>query len=534
MYPSPDFIDRQLAFLSSDLLAFLPEIVLAATIVGLLLLRIVTNIAVHAGYLAILGVGSALAIGIAQWCGVSALLPHNAHAGDSIAIFSNFLVHDQFGLLIRIGLLGFLVVVQILCLITHLPDRQESIEFSVLLCGSTLGLMLMSSSNHLMMMFLSIEMASLPGYILAGFAKGRRAGSEAAMKYVIYGASAAGIMLYGMSLLVVATGTASFPEIATHVGNLEGDSSPLFYIGAFLVIGGLMFKLAAFPFHFWLPDVFHGAFAEIGLFLSVASKAAALVLSLRFLFALTGSSDGSFHQTHTNIALMWTSIALLTTTFGNLAALGQSNIKRLLGYSTIAHAGVMMFAVLPFNRVALVPLIYYLAAYLLTNLGAFAVVAIARKSLPGSNIQDFTGLIKKSPILAISMTVFLMGLIGLPPLMGFAAKFHVFANLYHLSNLPGFRGAILSDFFYATLVLLALNTAISVAYYLRVIKVMMLDEPASKEPIVINLPARALLSVVVSLTLVFGIFWNPITQVAQRTETTFKQPALKTLRNSQP
>jgi NADH-quinone oxidoreductase subunit N len=365
----------------------------------------------------------------------------------------------------RIFLLIFLCLVLWLSLATGIPDREDSADYSTLLLGGTLGMMLMVSANHLLMAFIAVEMASLPSYALAGFLKGRRQGSEAALKYVIYGASASGIMLYGISLIAGTIGTGSLPVIAQVIAQSK-ESFPLpVVVGAVCVLVGLGFKLSAVPFHFWCPDVFEGAAAEVGAFLSVASKGAALALTARFLFSMASPTiDGRGELAGNTLSLLWALFAAITATFGNLAALPQTNIKRLLAYSTIAHAGFMMMALVPVGPLAIGPLLYYISAYLLMNLGAFAVVALVRNQTGAEDLQAFRGLIWRSPALAIGMTVFLLSLLGLPPLAGFAAKFQVFAILYDTGRAYGATDVLFGWVYFGLLAVLALNTAISAGY----------------------------------------------------------------------
>ena len=275
-----------------------------------------------------------------------------------------------------------------------------------------------------------------------------------------------------------------------------------------VVIGPI--QTAAVPFHFWCPDVFEGAAAEVGAFLSVASKAAALALTARFLFTfggLTGSGRGELIASA--LSLAWAVFAAVTTTFGNLAALAQTNMKRLLAYSTIAHAGVMMMALVPIGPRAVGPLLFYICAYLLMNLGAFAVVALVRNQTGSESIDAYRGLIQRSPVLAVAMAFFLLSLLGIPPLAGFAAKFQVFAVLYDTGRSFG-ADELFGWVYFGLLIVLALNTALSAGYYLRVIRAMTLDDPQDAEPIRVPWGGRALVVLLAALVLAVGVFWDPL------------------------
>ncbi|HVK07346.1 MAG TPA: NADH-quinone oxidoreductase subunit N [Gemmataceae bacterium] len=518
MFPNRTFISDTTEALQRDVGAFLPELVLCGTIVLLLLSRFhPATRRIHAAVLALLGTVAALVVAVGFWPGTGGwdnLVP----ASGRLTGFSGLLAFDLFGLYVRVFLLAFLVLALWLSLLTGIPDVEDSADYVTLLVGGTLGMMLMASANHLLMAFIAIEMASLPSYALSGFLKGRRQGSEAALKYVIYGASASGVMLYGISLIAGTVGTGGFDAIAQS-GTLQ---MPLpVVVGAACVLVGLGFKLAAVPFHFWCPDVFTGAAAEVGAFLSVASKAAALALTTRFLFVLAPLGDAKTELVAGTVSLMWGAAAAVTTTFGNLAALRQTNLKRLLAYSTIAHAGMMMFALAPVGPKAVGPLLFYMSAYLLMNLGAFAVVALVRNATGSEDIEAYRGLARRSPILAVGMAVFLLSLLGLPPLAGFAAKFQVFAGLYETGRQYRGDDTAFAWLYFGLLAIAALNTAISAGYYLKVVRAMTLDDAADAPPIRVSVGGRLLIALLVGLVFAVGVFWGPLAEVADRAAAAF-------------
>ena len=295
---------------------------------------------------------------------------------------------------------AFTGLVICLSLLTGIPDREDSGDFYCLLLGAVVGMLLMASANHLLMVFIGVEMASLPSYALAGFLKGRRQSSEASLKYVVYGGGASGIMLYGISLLAGRFGTGYLPDVAAGyihaltAGSAAAAPDLVLVLATLFILVGIAFKVSAVPFHFWCPDVFEGASAEVAAFLSVASKGAALALLTRFTFAIVGFDADNGDMIH------WLKIAgflmpalaffaALTATFGNLAAYFQTNLKRLLAYSTIAHAGYMMMGLATLSPDGAGAVLFYLLAYLFMNLGAFAVVAFlatrpARKTWPAT------------------------------------------------------------------------------------------------------------------------------------------------------
>jgi NADH-quinone oxidoreductase subunit N len=473
----------------------------------------------HLGWMTLVLTLYALSVSWNQWAG-GAYDPRKPPGTGSVEMFSGLLVYDNFTIFLRLFLLGFAALILLLCLMTGIPDREDSADFGVLLLGATLGMSLMASSNHLMMVFIAVEMASLPSYALAGFLKGRRQSSEAALKYVVYGGGAAGIMLYGISLIAGKYGTGYLPDVAAFMA--QGPLDPLLLLGTLFVLIGIGFKLAAVPFHFWCPDVFEGASAEVAGFLSVASKGAALALLTRFAFALGGLAGvAPNYQAFTTVtpylvpALAF--FAVLTVTFGNLAAYAQTNLKRLLAYSTIAHAGFMMLGLATLTRDGVGAVLFYLIVYLFMNLGAFAVVAFIRNLTGSEDLRDLRGLGARSPLLVGTLAVFLLSLLGMPPLAGFAAKFQIFSVLfdagqyYASADQPG-----LSYTMYLLLVVGGLNTVISLVYYVKVLKVMLLDKPLEE---VEGTPVRMVevpgipASYVTLLALVLfglGIFWGPL------------------------
>jgi NADH-quinone oxidoreductase subunit N len=510
--------------LSDDLIAdlggFVPELIICATIVGMLVVRLFTAARrTHMAVMALVCTIAALVVAVGMWPGLSSWSELVPSRGARYA-FSNMVSFDLFGLYLRIFLLAFLAFLLWLSLLTGIPDREDSADYCTLVMGGILGMMLMVSSSHLLMAFIAVEMASLPSYALAGFLKGRRQGSEAALKYVIYGASASGVMLYGISLIVGNTGTGFLPDIATAIGSTGNGMTLPVVVGLICVLIGLAFKLSAVPFHFWCPDVFEGAPAEVGAFLSVASKAAALAMTTRVLIQLASAAAWSAEA----IGIVWGVFAAVTATFGNLSALPQTNVKRLLAYSTIAHAGIMMMALIPMGSNAAGPVLLYVSAYFLMNLGAFSVVAIVRNRTGSEEIAAYRGLIHRSPTLAVGMSIFLLSLLGLPPLAGFAAKFEVFATLYEAGQKYTGEDAIFGWAFFGLFAIVALNTAISAGYYLKFVRTMVLDEaPEGGSPIRAGIGGNALVLLLAGMVLALGVLWGPVTKIGDRATHSFSK-----------
>jgi NADH-quinone oxidoreductase subunit N len=520
---SPEQYTSMRATLADELVLFAPELVVAAAIGGLLLLRLFKAF----DRLHLNGVAAAVTLVALGLVGFQCVDVLNGVTGGGA--FSGLIRLDPFAAFFRGLLLLFAFLALILGRLTGLPDADDSADYATLLLGGTLGMMLMASADHLMMAFIGLEMASLPCYALAGFLKGRRAGSEAALKYVLYGAAASGVALYGISLLTVKFGGGSFTAVANGVAGLATTGLDAATVaGLLMVLVGFGFKLSAVPLHFWLPDVFEGAAAEVGAFLSVASKAAAVALTLRFLLVLQGATaatDPTALPRTLGFGAMV--VAGLTATLGNLAALGQTNLKRMLAYSTVAHAGYMLMAVAVLKADAASAVLFYLAGYLPTNLGAFAAVAAVRNATGGETLDHCRGLVKTHPAVAAALTLFLLSLLGIPPLVGFAGKFQVFEAVYARgvefarTGQPG-----LATGFYVLLGVGVVNTVVSAGYYLRVLKAAVLDEAGDLTPRPPlqrgegGLPAFLLL--LAAAVVVLGLAWNPLLTLTSKAAETFR------------
>lgn len=515
MLPDPGQFASLRSALGADLLAFLPELVLVGGIVLILFLRLFPLLnRVHLGFVASGVVAASLAALLANW--------PTAAAETATTAFTGLLQLDLFSQYLRGLLLLFTLLLLALCVQTGIPDRDDSADFCVLLLGGTLGLMVMVSANHLLMLFIGLEMASLPGYALAGFLKGQRTGSEAALKYVVYGAASAGVTLYGISLLTVVFGTGDLATVTQGLGFLiagPGTVPLLPMVGLCFLFVGFGFKLAMVPFHFWLPDVFEGAAAEVGAFLSVASKAAAVGLTARVLLMLREANPDSLRLAE-SLGLGLAVLATITATWGNLAALVQTNLKRMLGYSTIAHAGYMLMALSTLRQDGVSAVLVYLAMYLLMNLGAFAVVAVIRNRTGSETIAACRGLIARSPAVGVSLAIFLASLLGLPPLGGFVGKFLVFAAVYDAGQAYAVAGSPMLEWVYSALLGVGvLNTVASAGYYLAVLRSAGLDEPAETDAEGHAVPlgessAVGLYLVGLSVALLMlGIFWSPLAEL---------------------
>ena len=347
-------------------------------------------------------------------------------------------------------------------------------EFYALMLAVTISNVLMATANDLAMLYLALEMVSITSYVMVAYMKGDRMSNEASLKYILFGAVSTGAMLYGLSLLYGLTGNTSLPAIRDFLAAGLTDANRLaVYAIALLVFAGFGFKTAAVPFHFWCPDVYQGAPTPVTAFLSVAPKAAGFAIMMRFFYqGLATPRAGPWDLVGTiDWARVLILVSVLTMTVGNVAALTQTNMKRLLAYSSIAHAGYIMMGVVALSQTGARALMIYLLAYLVMNLGAFLVVTLVHLHEGTFDLRDYPGLYRRSPFLTLAMAVFLLSLMGIPPLVGFMGKLYVFAAIVE-------RGP--SYFWYAAVG--AVNAAIAAYYYARILKTMIIDTPPAEKP----------------------------------------------------
>ena len=471
-----------------DYHAFAPEIVLTGVLVLVLLADLVFE---RDKWL----IPSLTGIGV-----LAALVPVLTLAldGTDRVMFDGAYVVDDFALVMKALFLiaGYVVILLSTNYIAE-GDYHEG-EYYFLLLSSLLGMSVMASARDLISIFVALELLSIPAYMLAAWRKRDLKGNEAGLKYYLMGVFASAVLLYGMSLLYGVTGSTLLTEIGAQIG-AKPSSVPFITLGILFIIVGFGFKVSAVPFHTWAPDTYEGAPTPIASFLAVASKAAGFVALLSLVFlAFPGRSD-------VVEPLMWI-LAAVTMTVGNLIALRQTNIVRLLAYSSVAQAGFMLapLAVVgDAGQEALTAVVVYLLIYTAMNLGAFAVViAVARRTGSGE-IDSYRGLFQYSPALAVLMSVFLFALAGIPPLAGWVAKFVVFRALLSAETVSG---AVLA-------VVVAVNSVIALFYYANVARLMWFQDAPEGETTSIRVPfsLSAALGIAVIGTLVFGIFPGLVT-----------------------
>ena len=488
---------------------FLPETSLVITFCAAILIGIIFRTRPQ-----IVPVVSLLGIAVALWFAIE-------QAGTSQSVFSGMIVVDPFAVFFKV-LIGATAIIIFLFSI-YSSEVQSTIkrlvEYSALLVAMTLGMFLMSGAANLLMMVLSIELTSLSSYILAGYTKEAPDSSEASLKYIIYGALSTGLMLYGISIIYGLTGGATdFYGINKTLS--AGSVSPLaLLVASLLIIAGLGYKISAVPFHFWTPDVYEGAPITITAFLSVASKAAGFAMLIRFFkvsfidSSVIGLPTGFWASLQ---EFEWNKIvailSVLTMTLGNLVAVWQNNLKRLLAYSSIAHAGYMLMGVVVLSDKGLAAVLIYFVVYLFMNLGAFYVVMLIESKIGSEDIDSYRGFGYRSPLVSIAMAIFFISLAGIPPTAGFIGKLFLFA-------------ALLDAKWIWLAVIGALNTVISLYYYVRVIRNMFLRDPeGSTTPIVFSNPQLTILLILLIPTLVFGLYYTPIVEFANASVAMFGLP----------
>ncbi|MCC7292356.1 MAG: NADH-quinone oxidoreductase subunit N [Phycisphaerales bacterium] len=457
---------------------FAPELALVATMLAIVSVPVLLGRSARTvGTVATIGVLAALFL---VWRGFG--LKQVGSGALSTDSGSTMLIADQLGLFFKLILMVFLSCVTLLWWMGSAREERDAPEFFILLLGSALGMALMVSTTNLLMMVIAIETASMPSYAIVGFDKRNPKAAEASLKYMIFGAICAATMVYGVSLLYGLTGGSLEAADAAKMwfATLESPNRLLASVGLICVLVGIGFKISAVPFHFWCPDAFEGARIEVTTWLSVVSKAAGLVMLIRlvqvFCMAAGIESVDLWQARWSMMApLAWGIglMAMVTCTWANFAAYKQTSVKRMLAYSSIAHAGYMLMAgavflspAAPDSQTATSALLVYIVIYLFMNLGAFGVVALVVWRTGSDDLDAFTGLIRRAPALAVPMVICLISLVGLPPFAGFLGKWWILVAL-------GRQGTILS---WVLVSVAALNTLFSLYYYMRVVVRMTLKD----------------------------------------------------------
>ncbi|HKE01856.1 MAG TPA: NADH-quinone oxidoreductase subunit N [Planctomycetota bacterium] len=411
---------------------------------------------------------------------------------------------DRFATLFKLFAVGSLAFVVLFTMLSRRTKRDGYGEFYFILLCAGLGAFFLASTYHLLLLYLGLELLSISSYILAGYAKGSRKSGEASLKYVVFGAVASGVMLYGFTFLYGLTGTLDLQRIGPALREQFSISPVPISIAVALSLAGFAYKISAAPFHFWTPDVYEGAPTPVTTFLAVASKGAGFAALLRFLAAgfvpdpdLGGPEAMLAYRD--KLGALVAVLAALTMSLGNLAALGQTNLKRLLAYSSIAHAGYVLMGVATMDRDGFSSVLFYLVVYYFMNLGAFGAVIYFADTTGDEELEDLRGLGWKAPVVGAAFVTFLVALIGLPPTAGFPGKWFLF------------KAAVDKGYLWLAVVA-AVNSAISLFYYFRIAKAMYL-RPESDAKFATVRPAPAFAGLLVLLaagTLFFGVGFSPL------------------------
>ncbi len=366
-------------------------------------------------------------------------------------------------------------------------DLAKPGEFFLILWSSLFALFFLVSANDFLLLFIALEITTLSFYIMAAYLKRDLVSIEAGLKYLILGSLASAFLIYGISLLYVATGSTALPDV--HAAFSADPHNRLILLGILFILSGLGFKVAAVPFQLWVPDVYEGAPTPVVAFLSVGSKAAGFALLLRVLFTV-------FVPFEFERRVLFAAFAAMTLLYGTLGALRQTNIKRLLGYSSIGHAGYLLMGIAVGREMGSSALLYYLMTYAAGNLAAFFAITIAGRALGNDRTESYRGLSRRAPFLAGTIFISLLSLAGIPPLAGFFGKFLILL-------------AAVRDGFGWLALLGALGVAVSLYYYLSVVRVMYAEEPSHSEPITSSPLSKALLAFLVFAILLLGLWQTP-------------------------
>ena len=383
-------------------------------------------------------------------------------------------------------------------------ENEQHVEYYALILFATAGMMFMAGAIDLVSLFVGLELMSISIYVLVGFLRGRKRSNEASMKYFLLGAFSTGIILYGMSLLYGVGGSTNLKEIGLRLAQI--DNNLLVVVALFMMMAGLCFKVAAVPFHMWAPDAYEGAPTSITAFMSVAVKAAAFAIFLRIFYV----AFGDLRETY---LFMLALISMLTMTWGNVAALTQQNVKRLLAYSSISHAGFVLMGLVAGTDFGVTASAVYLLAYTFMNLGIWSVVILLRREdIAGETVEDFDGLFFRHPVVAVLMLVFFLSLAGIPPLAGFIAKYFVFAAVIKAALTPG---GVLSSLMVWVAVVGALNAVVSLYYYFRIVVSMFLRKEHLTAPLSFSTGLVVALVITGIFTILLGVYPQPFINLAR-------------------
>jgi NADH-quinone oxidoreductase subunit N len=480
---------------------FLPELLTTFGILAIVLIDLAVTEKSNLGYVALaVTVGTLIKI-LAE------------DGGTSTWLFNRMIVFDSFAHYFR-ALIAIAAVIAVWMSIGSKEVRScDQGEYYAILLSSTLAMFLMASAANLLMAYLSLEFVSLTSYVLTGFLRHNRRSQEAALKYLIYGGVASGTMIYGMSWIFGIAGSLDFVAI-NHALTSAGQAPVLaVFIALVLILAGMGYKVASVPFHMWAPDVYTGAPIPVTTFLAIGSKAAGFALLTRFFYPTLShltASGGWLTLAGVDWPELLLVMCMITMTLGNLAALQQTNMKRLLAYSSIAQAGYALMGFVVLSNDGIRAMLFYLLAYYVMDAGAFLVVMIVANETGREDIGAYRGLAWRGGLMpAIALSIFLFSLTGIPLTIGFIGKFYLFA-------------AVIRGRYYALAIVGILNSVVALYYYIGPIRTMFLDQPNGDEGVVAIEPWNyGLMGALACLTIILGLYWAPIIAIADRSLTFF-------------
>ncbi len=470
-----------------DLQFFYPELTLSITIITVLFAELLTKknkIIIPA--LSLLGLL------------ISALFSLQMMDVSEKFLFSGMIIVDPMGIFFRVFFAAAASIVVILSYNTF----KRSGEYYMLIIGAVLGMFLMASSTHIVMIILSLEIVGISCYVLAGYRRYELRSSEASLKYMLYGAVSTGVMLYGFSFLYGMTGEVNLYAMPSIISAAPNIDSLLLFVSVLFILAGIGYKIAMVPFHFWCPDVYEGAPTPVTTFFSVAPKIAGISLLARFVFGGLSEQAAGYEQWfavgNIDLPFLLAALSAVTMTLGNFAALAQKNVKRLLAYSSIAHAGYIMMGFTMLTGQGLKAIMIYAVVYLFMNFGAFVIIDAIASRIKSEELDDYKGLGTRAPYFAFALTVFLVSLTGLPPTAGFVGKLVIFS-------------AVINSKIYWLALVGALNSVVSLYYYFRIVKAMYLTkDKVEGGQLSFSGIHVFLVTLLLIPTLYFGIFWAPL------------------------
>lgn len=472
---------------------FIPEIILVITILACLITDLFLKKSKTDLIGWVLGIGLII-VGLSVY-NLSSVLP--------TTLFSDMIVIDPFSSYMKIIIIISTLLIIVASWANGELSKYRKGEYFTLIGIMVVGLFLMTSSIDIIMLYVSIEVVSIMSFVLAGYLKLNTRSNEAGLKYVIYGAFSSGVMLFGLSLVFGLTGSTNYFVIQETISSMDSSANPALIMALLMIFAGFGYKISSVPFHFWTPDVYEGAPTTITAYLSVAPKAAGFAMIIRFFHQVFSDSIALSGNAMGYTDLPWPEIigilAVVTMTLGNLVAIQQESIKRMLAYSSIAHAGYMMLALPVLSIDAVESIMIYLFVYIFMNLGAFFIVIIVKNKTGGETFDEYDGLGWKMPIVGALMTLFMLSLTGLPPTAGFVGKLYIFKTLVGAG----------SDFLWLVIAG-GINSVISLYYYFHVVKVMFLSGKRSDK---LYYPPSLMLGLIIFTavpSLVLGLYWNPL------------------------